>query len=127
MGFYKLEHFRARLINYGYWVLHDSDVGPDSTRCTSLESKHVPDAGEVFESDIVIPVPNVSDAEKLHEHIRRLDNMQQYCLIARIMCMIGMDSEYPAVFRMRRVGDHAMQKMADNAEENLRASLMEVA
>lgn len=107
---------RARLVNYGYWLLHEAEVGPADPRCISLESRHIPDAGDVFEPVVVIPLPNVADAERLHEYIRRIDHMQQYCLIARIMCMIGMDNEYPAVFRMRRVGDNAMQKMADMAE-----------
>lgn len=110
---------RARLRNYGYWVLHESEVGPAAPRCISLESRHIPDAGDVFEPVISIPMPNVADAEKLHEHIKRLDHMQQYCLIARIMCMIGMESEYPAVFKLRRVGDYAMEKLADMAEETL--------
>lgn len=118
---------RARLLNYGYWVLHEADVGPAAPRCISLESRYMPDAGDVFEATVVRPMPNVADAERLHEHIKRLEHMQQYCLIARIMTMIGMESEYPAVFRMRRVGDYAMQKLADMAEENIRESLRKVA
>jgi hypothetical protein len=106
----------VRLTNYGYWLLHDAEITPDGARCVSLESRYKGEAGDVFERVDVMPTPNVSDAEELHILIRMLDCMSQYCLVARIMEMIGQPSEYPAVFRMRRVGDHAMKKMADNAE-----------
>jgi hypothetical protein len=114
---------QARLRNYGYWLLHEADIGPKCPRCISIESRHIADAGDVFEPIDELPTPNVTDAERIHQHIKRLDQMQQYCLVARIMCMIGMESEHPAVFRMRRVGDHAMEKMADNAENLLLIAL----
>ena len=109
----------ARMRNYGYWLMHDAKVGPEEARCVSLESKYTPEAGDVFEAVVTIPLPNVSDAECIHRYIIQLDHMEQYCLVARIMCMIGMESEYPAVFRMRRIGDHAMEKLANNAETKL--------
>lgn len=108
-----------RLRNYGYWLMHDSAIGPDKPKCRGPESRHLQEAGDVWEASYSLPTPDVSDAEALHRAIRTLDCMEQYCLIARIMQMIGYDSEYPAVFRMRRVGEHAMQKMADNAEAML--------
>lgn len=110
---------RLRLANYGYWVLHDAEVGPAAPRCLSIESRHIPDAGDVFDAPSTIPCPDVADAEVLHGYIKRLDHMQQYCLIARIMKEIGMMDEYPAVFRMKRVGDYAMDKMANAAESLL--------
>ena len=114
---------RARLINYGYWLMYDAAIAPEGTRCVSLESRFNPEAGDVFEAVEVMPTPNVSDADALHMLIKQLDNMTQYCLVARIMEMIGQPSEYPAVFRMRRVSDHAMKKLADNAEVFLYESL----
>lgn len=118
---------RARLVNYGYWLLYDAAIAPEGTRCVSLECRYKAEAGDVFESAEVMPTPNVADADALHILIKQLDCMSQYCLVARIMEMIGQPSEYPAVFKMRRVGDHAMKKLADGAELMLYEALKQTA
>lgn len=59
--------------------------------------------------------PNVSDAEAIDGALKamfeqnRIGVMERYCLAVRY-------GGYAAVFRVRRVGDDAMKRLADNAE-----------
>lgn len=99
--------------------MDDCDVGPWDVKCRGIESKHISELGDVYEPAEGLPAPNTPDALALHALVEQLGVMEQYCLVARIMRMIGLPDEYPAVFRMRRVGDYAMEKLADNAEDML--------
>lgn len=106
----ELSKLRARLLNWGYWLNYDADIGPKGARCISLESRHIPEAGEVWEdSEPAIPTPNVADAEMLEAHIRQLDCIQQYALAVTY-------GGAPTVMRFRRVGEHAMQNSLEQAE-----------
>lgn len=106
---------RARLRNWGDWLVYMADDGPDNARCTSIESKHVPDADDIWEPAKLYATPNVSDAEAIEYTLKRLFEsgtlgvMERYCLAVRY-------GGYAAVFRVRRIGDHAMEKLADNCE-----------
>lgn len=102
----------ARLRNWGDWLRYESDIAPPPTRCVSLESRYQPDAGDVFCDDpplARLSAPNVADAESMQRMVATLGLMLQYALAVRY-------AGYPAVMRMRRVGEHAMIKLADNAE-----------
>lgn len=106
----ELSKLRARLVNWGYWCNHEAQVGPKGARCISLESKHVPEAGDVWDdAEPDMPTPNVADAEALHAHIRELDCLQQYCLAVTY-------AGTPTVMRWRRVGEHVMQHSVEAAE-----------
>lgn len=107
-----MDHGRlyARLRNWGIWLTHDAEIGPKDAQCISIESRHIPDAGDVWQEDRVCePTPDVPDAEAMQALIRTLDRMEQHCLALRY-------GGIPAVFRYRRISEYAMQKMADNAE-----------
>lgn len=116
------QRLRERLRNWGYWLNHETRSGPDRARCTSAESHHVPPADDVYEARDVYPVPNVADAERIEAALRKLTQdgligvMERYCLAVRY-------GGYAAVFRARRVGEHAMEKLADNCEAALAAQL----
>lgn len=103
-----------RLRNWGEWLNFQSDIGPPPVRCVSIESRHLAEAGEVWDDEprTPQPVPDVTDAEAMENLIRGLGMMERYCLAVRY-------AGYPAVMRMRRVGAHAMDKLADNGEKNL--------
>lgn len=104
---------RARLRNYGYWLMHEMDIGPKSPCCISIESRHIPDTGEVWSDDEPPPpCPDVADAEAMHKLIRQLDRMQQYAIAV----------EYggtPCVMRFRRVGAYAHNHILEIAERLL--------
>ena len=112
MGFYKLEQ---RLVNWGMWLLYENDIGPDKARCTSLESSYIPEADDIWEPEPIHVVPNATDAELIDKLLAlmysqgKLGVNDRYCLAVRY-------GGYPAVIRLRRIGDHAMKKLADNAE-----------
>jgi hypothetical protein len=112
---------RARLRNYGYWLMHDVDIGPKYPSCISIESRHIPEAGEVWADDEPRPpCPDVSDAEALHLLIRQLDRMHQYAIAV----------EYggtPCVMRWRRVGSYTHTHMLEMAETLLIDMLRESA
>ena len=101
---------RARLENWGNWCNHEADIGPRPARCISLESRHVPEAGDIWDEDEPrAPSPDVPDAEALHLHIRELSQLQQYALAV----------EYggtPCVMRWRRVGEHNHKHSLEMAE-----------
>lgn len=102
---------RAKLVNWGEWLKYESDIGPTPVRAVSLESRYIPEAGDVFDDEPIsrITAPCVADAEALQRLISGLELMMQYALAVRY-------AGYPAVMRMRRVGEHAMVKLADNGE-----------
>lgn len=101
---------RARLINWGIWLNFDADIGPDGARCVSLESRHIPDSGDVWTDDEPpMPTPNVPDAEIMEAHIRQLECLQQYALAVTF-------GGAPTVMRWRRVGDHHMKHALEMAE-----------
>ena len=112
---------RARLRNWGIWCNHENEIGPQPARCISLESRHVPEAGDVWaEDEPCPPCPDVPDAEALHLHIRALCRMQQYALAV----------EYggaPCVMRWRRVGEHNHRHSLEMAELLLYESLKKTA
>lgn len=109
---------KQRLDNWGLWLLHNTNIGPDKARCTSIESKFIPEADDIWEPSNLYPTPNVSDAEALEStlmelyHAGRIGVMERYCLAVRY-------AGYAAVFRVRRLGEHALEKLADNAEVEL--------
>lgn len=108
---------RERFLNWGCWLLHDADIGPRPARCISIESRHVPDAGDVWEEDRCSdPVPDVADAEALHRSIVGLDRMNQHCLARRY-------GGIPSVFRFIRISDAVLDKLADNAETLIQETL----
>lgn len=112
---------QSRLRNWGEWLNYEANIGPKHDRCRSLESRFLADAGDVWEEEPEVSViPNVSDAERLQKLISMLDHSEQYCLALRYGGM-------PAVFKFRRISDHAMKKMADNAEVLLSDMLKMVA
>lgn len=104
-----------RLRNWGDWLLYANDIGPDKARCTSLESSYIPEADEIWEPSPIYVVPNATDAEALDKLMAllysqgRMGINDRYCLAIRY-------AGYPAVIRIRRIGEHAMKKLADNAE-----------
>ena len=98
-----------RLNNWAAWVNHDAEIGPKPARCISIESRHIPESGDVWDPEPLSATPNAQDAEEMQKHIRKLGCLEQYALAIR---WAGM----PAVIKARRVGDHAMKRMADNAE-----------
>jgi hypothetical protein len=103
--------FYARLRNWGDWLCYDASIGPMDAVCISIESRHIPEAGEVWEDDPepAQVIPDVTDAEAIHALVRQLDTMEQICLAMRY-------GGLPAVFRPRRISEHAQKRMADNAE-----------
>lgn len=100
-----------RLRNWGNWLNFQTDIGPPLVKCVSIESRHIAEAGEVWEDEPSPPqpIPDVTDAEQMEKLISGLGLMERYCLAVRY-------AGYPAVIRMRRVGDRAMDKLADNGE-----------
>ena len=102
---------RARLLNWGYWLAHDADIGPKPSRCISLESRYIAEAGDVWDDadEPPTPTPNVSDAEAMEAHIRQLEWLQRYVLAVTYGGM-------PAVFKFRRIGDHVLAQQLDIAE-----------
>jgi len=101
---------RARLVNWGHWCNHDADIGPKGAVCISIESRHIPDLGDVWdEPEPVQPTPDVPDAELMESHIRELEFIQRYVLAVTYGGM-------PAVFRYRRIGEQVMAKQLELAE-----------
>ena len=103
---------RSRLRNWGVWLNWDAAIGPDGARCVSLESRHIPDSGDVWDdidAEPSQPTPNVSDAEKMEAHIRELEWLQRYVLAVTYGGM-------PAVFRFRRIGEHVLAQQLEMAE-----------
>jgi hypothetical protein len=106
---------RSRLLNWGIWLEYDSQHGPDHPRCVSIESQHIPEADEVWESNKIYAVPNTTDAENLDKLMATLFQQgklginDRYCLAIRY-------GGYGAVIKIRKIGDHAMKHLADNAE-----------
>lgn len=90
----------ARLSNWGLWLCWEADIAPEGARCTSLESRHLPEAGTVWDDpEPPRPAPNVPDAEAMQSLIRNLDRLHQYALAV----------EYggtPCVMRWRRMGEY---------------------
>ena len=113
---------RARLLNWGYWLQHENDIGPKPAHCISLESRYIAEAGDVFDDEAAptVPTPNVSDAEKMEAHIRELEWLQRYVLAVTYGGM-------PAVFRYRRIGEHVLAQQLEMAELLLYESLRKTA
>lgn len=109
---------RARLLNWGVWLNWEAEIGPRPARCISLESRHVPDSGDVWDDadEPTLPTPNVSDAETMEAHIRQLEWLQQYCLAVAYGGM-------PAVFKYRRIGEYVMEQQLILAETLLYETL----
>jgi len=105
-----MRNLHERLRNWGDWLCHDADIGPKPARCISIESTHIAELGDVHVDEVCSePIPNVADAERLNAIIQRLDYLERLCISLRY-------GGIPAVFRMRRIGDHMMQEAADRAE-----------
>lgn len=101
---------RKRLRNWGEWLNYDANIGPAQDRCRSLESRYIPEAGDVWdEAPEIHAVPDVADAEHLERMIRNLDCAERWALALRY-------GGAGAVMRWRRMGEHALEKLADNAE-----------
>lgn len=101
---------RARLVNWGHWLNHEAEITPRGAVCISIESRHIPELGDVCsDPEPIQPTPDVPDAEALNLLIRELDTIQQYALAVTY-------GGLPCVFRYRRVGDHVMQRSLEMAE-----------
>lgn len=112
-----MSKLRARLRNWGDYLNWEADIGPKGAKCISLESRYIPELGDVWSDDEpAMPTPNVADAEALESYIRQLDCLQQYALA---VCYGGS----PVVMRWRRVGEHAMQHALEMAEVLLYESM----
>lgn len=101
----------ARLVNWGHWLTHEAHIGPDCARCISIENRYMPELGDVWENDRepLKITPNVQDAELINKLIRKLDLIEQHCLATHY-------GGLATVFRHRRVSEHVMGKMLENAE-----------
>lgn len=100
----------VRLRNWGDWLGYDAHIGPSHPCCISIESRHIPETGEVWDDPEPPTItPDVSDAEAMQQLIRNLDQVEQHCLALRYAGM-------PSVFRFRRISEAALNRMADNAE-----------
>ena len=114
-----LSQLRSLLKNWGAWLNHDADIGPRGARCISLESRYIPESGEIWDDETIVPVtddldevrmtPNVADAEAINLLIRQLDSIQQYSLAITY-------GGAPVVMRWRRVGEHQMHHALEMAE-----------
>lgn len=113
---------RARLANWGCWLTHEADIGPKDATCISIESRYLPEAGDVWdeEREPCKPIPDVPDAEHMQKLISRLDWLEQHCLALHW-------GGIPSVFRHKRISDHVMHKMLENAEIMLRDMLIKKA
>lgn len=103
----------ARLKNWGRYI-YDVETGPENPCCMSIESTHIPDAGDVFDEPGPMMSYNAADAEQLAAMIRTLESMEQYCLTATVMDWLDLPL-YPVVFRTKRVGDGFMERNTENA------------
>jgi hypothetical protein len=115
---------RTRLKNWGCWLNYEADIAPRGERCISIESKYIPEAGEVFDDQTIVTAtdepdlceirltPNVTDAEAIHLYIRKLSHLQQYALALT-------HGGAPCVMRWRRMGDHVMSHSLEMAEIEL--------
>lgn len=101
---------KARLINWGHWTNYDAHIGPKPPCCVSIESKHIPELGDVWD-DPEPPeiVPNVADAESINGLIQQMEYLERLCLSLRY-------GGLPAVFRQRRISERVQNQIADNAE-----------
>lgn len=101
---------RKRLSNWGEWLNYDANIGPAPDRCRSLESRCIPDTGEVWDDAPELHiVPDVTDAEHMENLIRTLDCAERWALAMRY-------GGAGAVMRWRRMSEYSLEKLADNAE-----------
>ena len=98
-----------RLRNWGEYLSYEAEIGPADARCISIESRYIPEAGDVFEPSEPRSIPDVTDAEAMQVLIRALDVVEQYALAVRYGGM-------PCVMRFRRMSGAVHDKLADNAE-----------
>ena len=105
---------RARIRNWGDWLNWEAEIGPKSARCVSLESRYIPEAGDVWDDDREAsdPTPDVADAEYMESLIRQLECAERWALAMRY-------GGAGSVMRWRRIGEHALERLADNAEITL--------
>lgn len=104
---------RKRLCNWGEWLNYDANIGPAPDRCRSLESRCLADSGDVWDDVVELHVvPDVTDAEFMEGMIRQLQCAERWALAMRY-------GGAGAVMRWRRMGEHALEKLADNAEVTL--------
>lgn len=104
---------RKRLRNWGEWLNYDANIGPAPARCRSLESDALPDTGEVWDEVVELHIiPDMTDAETMEAMIRSLQCAERWALAMRY-------GGAGAVMRWRRMGEHALEKLADNAEITL--------
>lgn len=101
----------ARLRNWGNWLCYDAEIGPKPAKCISIESRHIPELGDVYNEDTEPeqPTPDVPDAEAMEQLIRRLDWLERHCLALHW-------GGVPAVFRHRRISEEVLAKTLANAE-----------
>lgn len=112
---------KARLINWGEWLAYEIDIGPKSARCISLESRYLPEAGDVWEDDPLPPriVPDCHDAEVIHKFVQKLPRMER---VAIEMAYGG----HGVMLKTPRMGEYAFKRLKMNAEillENLIKSI----
>lgn len=113
-----------RLDNWGRWLNWDCQVGPDGAVCISIESRYRPPLEEQYDTDREakpLPPDDVDDAADLNRLIERnLPYMEKWALAVKW-------AEYPAVMRSKRVSEHNLEKLADNAEKWLESVLKKIA
>ncbi len=80
----ELASVRKRLSNWGCWLNYDANIGPAPDRCRSLESRSMPETGEVWDEEIHIDaIPDVTDAEHIESLIRNLQCAERWALAIR--------------------------------------------
>ena len=105
-----LAKLRARLVNWGNWCNWEAEIAPDDARCVSIESRYVPELGDVWtETEPSHPAPDVPDAESMNEIIRKLDKNIQYALALTY-------GGVHCVMRHRRMGEHNIEHSLKMAE-----------
>lgn len=117
-----IEHkLRKRLNNWGDWLNYDAEIGPAPDKCRSLESRCLAEAGDVFDDErLPTVVPDITDAENMQSLIRTLDCAERWALAIRY----GGEC---SVMKWKRMDEHALCKLADNAEVLLSDMVREAA
>lgn len=104
---------RKRLNNWGIWLNFEAEIGPAPDRCRSLESRSLPETGDVWAAEVELHIiPDVTDAEVMESLIRQLQCAERWALAMRY-------GGAGAVMRWRRMSEYALEKLADNAEVTL--------
>ena len=102
----------AELQNWAAWLNYDAAIGPQPSRCMSIEARYVGEIGDVLEGSHVQITPDVPSAERMQAMIARLPILEQYALAIHY-------AGAPAVMRWRRVSEFVHRKSLQNAEAKI--------